>query len=656
MRTIIYIWAKRLIILFVVILNIQFIFADIPGYLNPIDAGVFQISPDAIQFWMELSEPIPHNPNPDHHITYIWFVDTDNNPSTGQNHESVGSEYNIRAVIRNHIDDGQGFIDGINSRPSGEIPLFVSGNKVYVRLILPQIGSPEQFRWNYATFSSDNPGSFHSTLNTFTPSAIPPQDTQPVRVIITPFLSFRNGVFSISPNVYAYNHKGQALSLTGRNLYSYRDVVQVNGKTLQVTGGKAGLDRISAMVDGVVSSNVSLAMVGSVELSPALIHLQLDKNPTGKVSLIACDANGIKIPLENHILKLTNDNKDVVTLSPDGTLQGLSTGKGKQTYISGEFDGSHTTNRCAVRVLNKSAPLLKEQEARGSYVSFWYPLISKTPIPAGCRFEQMVREYDYIHSLDVAYLRMMELTGSQSAEGGMQFISAVCEDDTYKLCGGSGNPVGLGFNPWKPSSSAQLDNGVPHWGVVLHEIGHDFLGSFHSLDKILFRNTLPSGWIYSEGLATLCNMYSRQMIVAQSDHYGVPTKVINSWLDPNIYDSLPFHRQVFVTKALTTYVREGANYPSKCTPDVLDGIFIVLAEKFGWQIYPRFFSIFWSPDEPINFTPTNETQRSTFFISAMSASARTDLRSLFVSWGFPCDNELFVRLLPMLQSRAEQRR
>jgi len=360
--------------------------------------------------------------------------------------------------------------------------------------------------------------------------------------------------------------------------------------------------------------------------------------------------------LVGHSTLLRNDLPEVASLSPDGSVHALTSGAGRQTCVRGEFDGTPATNWCCVRVLGYPASLLPEEVVRSGRVAFWFPPMSMTPAPAGCRFQEMTQHYDYVHTLDVASVRMAELTGTHSAEGGTQHVAAVCEDDVFKLGGGSGHPVGLGFDPRIPSGCVQQANGVPQWGVVLHEIGHNFVGGCVSLKRILCEGTLTSGFAYSEGLATLCNMYSRQAIVARSDHDGLLPAVIDSWTDPSVCDSLPFHRRVFVDDRLTSYVQQGAHYPTGFTADVLDGMFIVLAEQYGWDIYPRFFSVFWPPDEEIGFAPSDETQRATFFVAAMSAAARADLRPVFRRWGFPCDDAIFNCWFPTLQWRALQSR
>jgi len=629
--------------------------SEVRQALNPLRAGVTQIDSRVLQFWMELASPPALDAVPDHWTTFIWFVDADCNPGTGQAHGPVGSEYNIRAVLRNHWYHGRGFID-IIAGGGQTVPMFVDGSKVFVRVCLEQIGNPTPFKWNYGAFAWNDPGRYVLTATEYRPTAVTPPDNQVVRVVVEPALALRSGTSSRTPKVFAFNSKGAALPLRGGivKFFSYQDVARVSSLEIQATTGRAGWANLSAMVDGVVSCNVAKVCVGGIDIAPSVIHLDLVSHTTESVSLLAHDVNGTTISLHGHSIRLMNDNDKVAVLSPDGTVQGLGGGTGKQCVIRGEFDEVPSANGCVVRVLRYPLPLLPAKEALGLNVSFWYPPYATTA-PLGARFEEMTRQYDVIRALDTIYLRIADLTGVLPFTGGRQHLAAICEDDKFKLCGGSGNPIGLGFNPLVPTGCVMLDKDVPYWGVMSHEIGHNFVGEFGSLNRILCSSPLATAAAYGEGLATLCNMYARTMIVARPDYYGVADAAVQSFTDPNIYDSLPFHRRIFVDDRLIPYLQNGAHYPADFTADVLDGMLIVLAERYGWNIYPRFFSVFFPPDETLDFVADTETRRATFLIAAMTAAARTDLRTTFSQWGLPCDKTLFDSLLPSLSWRAAQR-
>ncbi|MBK9303892.1 MAG: hypothetical protein IPM94_08410 [bacterium] len=56
-------------------------------------------------------------PGADDSQTYLWYVDADEDPSTGQNHGAVGSEFNVRVVIGETY--GGGWVDITGGMPGG---------------------------------------------------------------------------------------------------------------------------------------------------------------------------------------------------------------------------------------------------------------------------------------------------------------------------------------------------------------------------------------------------------------------------------------------------------------------------------------------------------------------------------------------------------
>jgi hypothetical protein len=515
---------------------------------------------------------------------------------------------------------------------------------------------PVAFNWNYSAFSWNSPGRSVDEAKTFTPASLLPPETEPVRVVIEPVFSLCDGVTSHAPTVWLFDRNGRRLAPSGHSvkLFAYHYPLTVSSQQVLARTGISGLAKVSAMADGVVSLNYAWVRVGRMDVLPPLIHLQ-DSRPTAKVSFVVLDAMGTTLSLPASSMWFSIDPMTgVATVAADGTVEALPTGRGKTASIRGITDAAHSTNWTTVRVLNYPVSLLPEQEAAGQRVSFWYAPVPSPP--PGARFEAMLQDYKVPQTLDQVYLRIAELTAVLPFEGGKQHVAALCADDLFRIGGVNGNPVWLGFDPLSATrySSVMLDSNIPHWGIMSHEIGHSFLFA-QSLSRVFGQAGMESGPAYGEGLATLCNMYARQAIVAQPDHYGVAQNVVDTFTSPTVYDSLPFHRRVFVEDGLTSYVAHGAHYPEAFTADVLDGMLIVLAERHGWDIYPRFFSIFLPPSEDLSFYPSNETDRATFFIAAMTAATRLDQRSTFCGWGFPCNESLFNRLLPELAWRAGQR-
>ncbi len=99
----------------------------------------------------EIPVPLPSNET----LVYIWFVDADNDPDTGQPHGALGSEFNVRAVIAG--DQMVGFVDITGSLPGGGMgTVTVEANRIEMTIGLAQIANPEQFHWRCdAAYSVD---------------------------------------------------------------------------------------------------------------------------------------------------------------------------------------------------------------------------------------------------------------------------------------------------------------------------------------------------------------------------------------------------------------------------------------------------------------------------------------------------------------------
>ncbi len=90
-------------------------------------------------------------PLPDDTMTYLWLLDTDENPATGQPHGELGSEFNVRAVIGQTY--GGGFVDVTGAVPGGGTgTVTVNGRTISIQIWLTQVGTPADFSWRCASF------------------------------------------------------------------------------------------------------------------------------------------------------------------------------------------------------------------------------------------------------------------------------------------------------------------------------------------------------------------------------------------------------------------------------------------------------------------------------------------------------------------------
>jgi hypothetical protein len=152
--------------------------------LDIISASVEQ-STGQLTFLMTTRGPIPTAlPDPDDVMTYLWFVDTDENSGTGQPHGALGSEFNVRAVIGETY--GGGFVDVTGGEPGGGTgTVSVDGSTISITIWLSQIGGASDFDWCCSSFGQIGgdyvPGNIETVI--VHSDALP--YTPPARVTVT---------------------------------------------------------------------------------------------------------------------------------------------------------------------------------------------------------------------------------------------------------------------------------------------------------------------------------------------------------------------------------------------------------------------------------------------------------------------------------------
>jgi hypothetical protein len=114
-----------------------------------------------LRFVIEVRGAIPSSlPLPEDSITYLWLVDADRNGATGQPHGTLGSEFNVRAVISELY--GGGWVDVTGSLPGGGSgTVEIAGSQITIEVGLGQIAAPAEFDWRCSSFETINgvPGS-----------------------------------------------------------------------------------------------------------------------------------------------------------------------------------------------------------------------------------------------------------------------------------------------------------------------------------------------------------------------------------------------------------------------------------------------------------------------------------------------------------------
>ncbi len=136
-------------------------------------------------FTIALRGDVPSSlPGPDDSQTYLWFVDADEDPSTGQNHGAVGSEFNVRAVIGETY--GGGWVDVTGGMPGGGVgTVTVDGSVVFISVWMDQIGNAASFNWRCATFKVIGGTYTHGNLDTAVANAVTLPYTPPATITVT---------------------------------------------------------------------------------------------------------------------------------------------------------------------------------------------------------------------------------------------------------------------------------------------------------------------------------------------------------------------------------------------------------------------------------------------------------------------------------------
>jgi hypothetical protein len=132
---------------------------SINGSTDIISAWV-ERSGTKLTFVMEMRGNIPSAAQlPDYNdtVTYIWLVDADNNPATGQNPGGAGGEFNVRAVISKNPLLAGGYVDIVGALTDPGVGgiggIATNANRISVTIDRSQIASVRRFHWRSDAWS-----------------------------------------------------------------------------------------------------------------------------------------------------------------------------------------------------------------------------------------------------------------------------------------------------------------------------------------------------------------------------------------------------------------------------------------------------------------------------------------------------------------------
>jgi hypothetical protein len=251
---------------------------DIDDYVDILAARIEQDG-GLLTFVIETRGEIPTTlPRPEDSITYLWYVDADNDPNTGQPHNDLGSEFNVRAVVSEV--HGGGFVDVTGDMPGGGLgEVAVQGNSIQITIGLQQIANPEQFHWASDSFQVIDEQYVWGNGQTVVAVATPFPYTPPYRVTVTtPLLMLcPDGPATGQLEVEIRDANDQLLPIEDYHLSfnSTNEEVATADETGLVTAHAVpqhffDTPYVDVSADGVVADNASLIRVTSTDLG--VIH------------------------------------------------------------------------------------------------------------------------------------------------------------------------------------------------------------------------------------------------------------------------------------------------------------------------------------------------------------------------------------------------
>lgn len=462
----------------------------------------------------------------------------------------------------------------------------------------------------------------------------------------------RGGNTSETLRIELRDAAGAPVSLNGKQvtfLSNNPSVVQVDSSGV-VSGTGFGEAEITATVGGYPLTAKAKVFAGEFRIEPPILLLATNGQQTGQLNLIVKNADGSQLDLAGRSVTFHGSN-DVAQIDSTGLVTALRPPQyfWETPYITPEIDGIWSNNAAVIRVtttpLNLNMLALEEP-------NIIYYIAEQI---GSFNYQQLFQDFDVPRITNIAYKLEEEVCGVLPFRGDVQYLvndPGHGQDGTVP-CGLAGNPMRLGTDVDSDVHNSCLivanPPAIPQWGVIFHEMAHNF--TFASLSFGEFTNASDVGnsnFTYSEGLATAVSMYTGQMMSERATQYQIPEDIVSTIL----YAVWHFGS----TPDLDAYVNSGAQY-STINPSVLDDMISVIADRYGYSLLPRFFSIFLPPDVSFDrfYLSKSDANQATFFVAAMSAAAGTDLRADFRNkWGFPVDNMSFNQLYPELKRLIAQ--
>ncbi|MBU0466067.1 MAG: hypothetical protein KJ718_03570 [Nanoarchaeota archaeon] len=536
---------------------------DAPAHIDILSTEIGSIN-NKIQFVMELEEePIGADDT-----IYIWFIDTDFNAQTGQQHGQIGSEYNLRIYYYNGQWDAA--IDDINNQESWPAPFFIDNKRLILSAPRNKIGESEGFDF-YFESNYQNQQFDDGSYGTYD------------------FIENNNWdfVFNIGNEVFPERLQKKSIYIPKQDSVPISLVAKRNGLEEEVDRRLIEFFPESSNIIDIINFEITDI---STEYSDLLGHEEFNLG----AYLRDCDV-------------ITNEKINIF-------IGDLYQGDNIAFIIPGKFKCPESSSDCGAQEWQHS-------------------------------FDEILTSFNTIYVTDLNYNLQLHLTGISPIEG-----QPLLYEFNYDLCGGAGELIGLGWG-------CINYNDMPDWFVLYHETGHIF--QKHIFDDPHFIGMqdliIEDDSLFSEGMATLGEMYTINTLTSGTVIYDIDEPELSSIIDEiniqygflNSTDCQGHSNGDNCFTSLWAYENVFGSNISLIDPNILDGIFLQLAEEFSWEIYPRFYKVF-LPEFQSDYAPVEIGQGETFFIAALSAAAGQDLRPQFREWNFPINEDYFDQIYPVL--------
>lgn len=631
--------------------------ANAPEFVDILSARARRVNARFLQFEITLAGAIRLDAALNNAHRYMWLLDTDGNPLTGQKHAHTGSEYNLR-VFRDGDGEWTGTLDGPESLRY--VKVFLGGRHVRALVHLADLRWPKAIRWECSATLGPR---WHDASDTgATLDLVGGVTVQPPvgHITVLPeYVTLVAGRTQAAGQVVVQDDSlaVHALGNTRVDVFCTRpgivrfDTTDGGRFTMRAVPGAFGSGRVTACVDGIVCSRDAQVNVGRFLPANPLLYATLRSPEPPRIACRIEGADGHAVEPPERIAFRSRQPGDL-SVAGDGTITVQAGAERRRVAVEIRAGGRGAAAAlCFVRTWHKPYALEDWRAFESGAAQFWVPAGLATD-REGESIGRMMRRFGVAPMADAVHSYLTSRLGTCAFGGDCQvFVVDCAEDDAPdRPSGVNGNPILLGLNLDQPSpqNCIQLQNGAPHFGVALHELGHNFWGACPRHRETLFMPDLGQDTIrYNEGLATHLAQIGQWYLLAQQRSPRVPAPMRDYVRGDQYYGSLAFNRRVF-GQALEKYERAKPGYAG-CDPNVVDGILIWLGDTYGWEHYERWLACYY-PQYPLPVQTSTSEKRATFQVAALSAAFDRDLRHLFAErWRFPIDEPYYQAVLPDLE-------